>query len=207
MPINLYGPNDNYDLEKSHVLPVLIRKFHLGKCLENNDWSAITNDLNTYPIERIDGTNKEQEILQVLKKYGVSTENNKVLVEIWGTGKPMREFMYSEDMAAACIFMMEYVDINQINGFTPEPFDPADPRKIHFVNIGTGKETSIENLALKIKDALKFKGALYFNSQKPDGTMRKLTNVDLLNGLGFKHDIELKRGIDLTYNTYISKQQ
>jgi GDP-L-fucose synthase len=206
MPTNLYGPNDNFDLEKSHVLPALLRKIHLGKCLEDNNWEAIKKDLNTYPIEGIDGSKEEKEILKILSKYGVTKENKQVKVEIWGTGKPMREFMYSEDMAAACVFMMEEVDIPQINGFTPEPVDPKDPRKIHFVNIGTGKEISIKGLAEKIKVALNYKGEIYFNTEKPDGTMRKLTNVDLLNGLGFKHSIELTQGIDLMYNAYLSKQ-
>ena len=206
MPTNLYGPNDNFDLEKSHVLPALLRKIHLGKCLENNDWDAIRKDLNINPIEGIKGTNEKDEILNILSKYGITLESKQVKVEIWGTGKPMREFMYSEDMAAACVFMMENVDIKQINGFSPEPIDPTDPRKIHFVNIGTGKEISIRDLALKIKESLNYQGDIYFNTEKPDGTMRKLTNVDLLNGLGFKHTVELTQGIDLMYNAYLSKQ-
>lgn len=206
MPTNLYGPNDNFDLEKSHVLPALLRKIHLGKCLENNDWDNIRKDLKAHPIEQITYTNSKEEILNILSKYGVTIQNNKASVEIWGTGKPMREFMYSEDMAAACVFMMENVDILQINSFTPEPIDPKDPRKIHFVNIGTGIEISIKDLALKIKETLKYKGDIHFNTEKPDGTMRKLTNVDLLHGLGFKHTIELDQGIDLMYNAYLRKQ-
>jgi len=206
MPTNLYGPNDNFDLEKSHVLPAILRKIHLGQCLDTDAWSSIRKDLNTYPIEGIDGSNEDPEILHILKKYGVSLDNNKVKVEIWGTGKPMREFMYSEDMAAACVFMIEHVDIMQINGFTPKPINPTDPRKIHFVNIGTGIEISINNLALKIKEALSYKGDIYFNTEKPDGTMSKLTNVNLLNALGFRHTIELDQGLDLMYNAYLSKQ-
>lgn len=206
MPTNLYGPNDNFDLEKSHVLPALLRKIHLGKHLQNNDWDSIRKDLNTYPIEGTDGTKEEKEILQKLGKYGISKKDGKVQVEIWGTGTPMREFMYSENMAAACVFMMENVDINQINEFTPKSIDPKDPRKTHFVNIGTGKEISIKDLALKIKEKLGYDGDIYFNTDKPDGTMRKLTNVDLLHGLGFKHSIELDQGIGLMYNAYISKQ-
>lgn len=206
MPTNLYGPNDNFDLEMSHVLPALLRKIHLGKCLENHDWDAIRKDLNSNPIEGINSTKEEQKILQILNKYGVSKENKKVKVEIWGTGKPMREFMYSEDMAAACIYMMENVDVSQINGFTPELIDPTDPRKTHFVNIGTGKEISIKGLAEKIKTSLNYKGEIYFNTEMPDGTMRKLTNVDLLYKLGYKHSIELTQGIDLMYNAYLSKQ-
>jgi GDP-L-fucose synthase len=150
MPTNLYGPNDNFDLEKSHVVPALLRKIHLGRHLQNNDWESIRKDLNTYPIEGTDGTKEESDILQKLNKYGITKEDNKVKVEIWGTGKPMREFMYSEEMAAACVFMMENVDIPQINEFTPETV--KEPRKIQFVNIGTGEEISIKNLALKIKE-------------------------------------------------------
>ncbi len=206
MPTNLYGPNDNFDLEKSHVLPALLRKIHLGKCLENNDWASIQKDLNVNPIEGIDGTNTKEEILTILKKYRVTKKDNKVSVEIWGTGKPMREFMYSEEMAAACVFMMENVDIKQINGFTPEPKEKNDPRKIHFVNIGTGIEITIKDLALKIKESLDYKGDIYFNTVKPDGAMRKLTNVDLLHGLGFKHAIELDQGIGLIYDAYLGKQ-
>jgi len=206
MPTNLYGPNDNFDLEKSHVLPAILRKIHLGKCLENNDWQAIRNDLNTNPVEGVDGRKEEKQILRILRKYGVMKENNQVKVEIWGTGKPMREFMYSEDMAAACVFMMEKVDIKQINEFTSKPIDPKDPRMVHFVNIGTGKEISIKDLAEKIKVSLKYQGEIYFNTEKPDGTMRKLTNVNLLNELGYIHNVELPQGIDMMYNAYLSKQ-
>jgi len=206
MPTNLYGPNDNFDLEKSHVLPALLRKIHLGKCLENNDMENIRRDLNNYPIEGVNGASTLDEILFILAKYGVAKKDNKATIEIWGTGKPMREFMYSEDMAAACVFLMENVDIQQINEFTPESSDPNDLRKSHFVNIGSGQEISIKSLALKIKDSLNYKGETYFNSKKPDGTMRKLTNVDLLHGLGFHHNIELDQGLDLMYNAYLSKQ-
>ena len=127
-------------------------------------------------------------------------------MEIWGTGKPMREFMFSEDMAAACIFMMENVGIQQINSHTPDSIKSKDPRKIHFANIGTGIEISIKNLALKIKEALNFKGDIYFNDDKPDGTIRKLTNADMLHGLGFMHSIDLDQGIDLMHNAYLSNQ-
>ncbi len=206
MPTNLYGPNDNFDLEKSHVLPALLRKIHLGKCLENNDTEAIRKDLNAHPIEGIDGDSTEKEILQILQKYGVTLKENKVSVEIWGTGKPMREFMYSEDMAAACVFLMENTNISDINNLTPSDLYPHEPRKINFVNIGTGIEISIRDLAFKIKQSLNFKGEIFFNKDKPDGTMRKLTSVDLLHHLGFRHTIELDQGIDLMYNAYLSKQ-
>jgi len=206
MPTNLYGPNDNFDLEKSHVLPALLRKIHLGKCLENGDWDSIRKDLNKNPVEGIDGDNNPAEILTIFSKYGITLIDDQVSVEIWGTGKPMREFMYSEDMAAACVFMMENVDIPKINSFTKEPLDPKDPRKIHFVNIGTGKEISIKELAHTIKSTLKYEGDIHFNTDKPDGTMRTLTNVDLLHGLGFNHKVDLDQGLDLMYNAYLGQQ-
>ncbi|MEN8158314.1 MAG: GDP-L-fucose synthase [Bacteroidota bacterium] len=207
MPTNLYGPNDNFDLEKSHVLPAILRKIHLGKCLESSDWESIRKDLKAHPIETATHESSKEEILNILSKQGVTIQNGKVSIEIWGTGKPMREFMYSEDMAAACVFMMEHVDIPKINSFTKEPIDPKDPRKIHFVNIGTGQEISIKALANKIKTALNYKGDIHFNTEKPDGTMRKLTNVELLNGLGFKHSVELDQGIGLMYSAYLDKQE
>jgi len=120
MPTNLYGPNDNFDLEKSHVLPALIRKIHLGKCLEENDWDAIRSDLNKRPIEKVDGNAEGQRILDKLLKYGItrslspsvpqSLSRPLVQVEIWGSGKPMREFLWSEEMAEACVFIMENID-------------------------------------------------------------------------------------------------
>ena len=100
MPTNLYGPNDNFDLEKSHVLPAMIRKIHLGKCLKENNWDSIRKDLNKRPVENVSGKNSIEEIISMLKRYGVSANK----IELWGTGKPMREFLWSEDMADACIY-------------------------------------------------------------------------------------------------------
>lgn len=205
MPTNLYGPNDNFDLEKSHVLPAIMRKIHLGKCLESNDWNTIRQDLKTNPIGGIDGLKTEEEILNILNKYGVIKKNREVSVEIWGTGNPMREFMYSEDMAAACVYMMENVDILQINELTPESNANRDPRQIHFVNIGSGDEISIKDLALIIGEILNYNGEIFFNINKPDGTLRKLTDVTLLHELGYKHTVGLSQGIELMYNSYLSK--
>jgi GDP-L-fucose synthase len=120
MPTNLYGPNDNFNLETSHVLPALIRKIHLGKCLENNNWDAIRKDLNKRPIEGIEGTEPKETILDKLSKYGISPSQRSespslsVSVEIWGSGKPMREFLWSEEMAEACVFVIEHVNSSSI---------------------------------------------------------------------------------------------
>src|SRR5680860_1743636 len=110
MPTNLYGPNDNFDLEKSHVLPALIRKIHLGKALENDDWETIRKDLNRLPVEGVDGKADQEKIVAVLDQYGIKIQGDTVKIEIWGSGKPMREFLWSEDMADACVFLMENRD-------------------------------------------------------------------------------------------------
>lgn len=196
MPTNLYGPNDNFDLEKSHVLPALIRKMHLGKALEENDWDTIQKDLNHLPIEGIDGNAEKNEIYAVLDKYGIQKREDGIYLEIWGTGKPMREFLWSEDMANACIFLME-------NRQFSDCYD-ADSKEIRntHINIGTGTDISIKALAEVIKSIVGFKGSLFFNSDKPDGTMKKLTDPSKLHGLGWKHSVELEEGITKVYNWY-----
>ena len=133
MPTNLYGPNDNYNLETSHVLPALIRKMHLGKCLENNDWDAIRKDLKKYPIEGVNDTFSESEILDKLAKYGVNISQNAsrltphasrlVSITLWGTGSPYREFLYVDDLAEACVFVMNHIDFNDLKARNPEPID------------------------------------------------------------------------------------
>ncbi|MFC4097330.1 GDP-L-fucose synthase family protein [Euzebyella saccharophila] len=198
MPTNLYGPNDNFDLEKSHVLPALIRKMHLGKALEQNDWEAIRADLKNRPIESVDEKANEEAILQTLKKYGVTTGKDGVSVEIWGSGKPMREFLWSEDMAEACVFIME-------NRNFEDTYESGQKeiRNTH-INIGTGKDVSIKELAETIKRQVGFDGSLQFNADKPDGTMKKLTDVSKLHELGWKHNIELEDGISQMYQWYTS---
>ena len=106
MPTNLYGPNDNFDLERSHVLPAMIRKIHLAHCLKQGDWDAVRRDMNQRPVEGINGDSSKEEILGILEKYGISPEE----VRLWGTGTPLREFLWSEEMADASVFVMEHVD-------------------------------------------------------------------------------------------------
>lgn len=199
MPTNLYGPNDNFDLEKSHVLPALVRKMHLGKALENNNWNALRKDLDSLPIEGVDGSASEEQIQTMLKKYGIRSTADGIQVEIWGSGKPMREFLWSEDMADACVFLMENRDF-----MDTYPEELKEIRNTH-INIGTGVDISIAELANTIKASLDFQGELYFNESKPDGTMKKLTDVSKLNGLGWKHTIELQEGIEKIYAWYQSK--
>ena len=199
MPTNLYGPNDNFDLEKSHVLPALIRKLILGRMLEQNDTKGIANDLDNLPIQGVTGDSKWEDQRAVLEKYGIRESQKGVEVEIWGTGKPMREFLWSEDMAEACVFLME--SRNFSDTFNA---DQKEIRNTH-INIGTGMDISIKDLAHLVKRKVGFQGRLYFNSDKPDGTMKKLTDVSKLHGLGWKHNIDLDQGVELLYKWYNAK--
>jgi len=195
MPTNLYGPNDNFDLEKSHVLPALIRKIHLGKCLQQNEWDFIKSDLDKNPIEGIKGNSNIDQITDILSKYGVEDDS----IEIWGSGKPMREFLWSQDMADACVFLLE-------NRNFKDTFDSENTeiRNTH-INIGTGVDVSIKDLANLIKKEVGYKGSFIFNTSKPDGTMKKLTDVSKLNGLGWKHKVSLEKGVEKMYAWYLSE--
>ena len=200
MPTNLYGPNDNFNLETSHVLPAMIRKLHLGKCLENNDMQAIMLDLDKRPIEGINGKSTESVILGVLEKYGVKRlSDGKVQVEIWGTGNPRREFLWSEEMADATVFIMERVSFSDIVAGTTG----KEIRNTH-VNIGTGKDISIKEIAHLVKEKTGFTGDLWFNAEKPDGTMKKLTDVNKLHSLGWRHKIEIDEGVERIYKWYVT---
>ncbi|MGC8866319.1 MAG: GDP-L-fucose synthase family protein [Bacteroidales bacterium] len=209
MPTNLYGPYDNFDLEKSHVLPALLRKVYLGALLEVNNWQAIRNDLNKRPIESVNGETSQNEILAFFEKYGIKihksdTMMNRVSVEIWGTGKPYREFMWSEDMADACIFIMNNISFKDILNIdlSSNP-DKKEIRNTH-INIGTGQEITIMDLAYLIKSIVGFNGDFYFNASKPDGTMRKLTDVSKLHKLGWMHKIDINEGVKRLYEWYLS---
>lgn len=195
MPTNLYGPNDNFDLEKSHVLPALIRKIHLAKLLAESRYDDVVKDLGVSTID---------EAKTYLAKFGV----NESSVEIWGSGKPKREFLWSEDMADACVFLMEnreFKDIVIANAMKQSlEITQQEIRNTH-INIGTGVDISIKELAETIKDIVSFKGDLVFNTEKPDGTMRKLTDVSKLNKLGWRHKVELKEGIEKIYEWYKTK--
>jgi GDP-L-fucose synthase len=195
MPTNLYGPNDNFDLEKSHVLPALIRKIHIGKCLEDNNWGAIKIDLNKNAIEGVDGNSSEIEILSILNKYGLT----KGEIEIWGSGKPRREFLWSEDMADACVFLLENRDFDHT--FSAEK---SEIRNTH-INIGTGIDISISELVEQIKNCIGYKGGVNFNTSKPDGSMRKLTDISKLHQLGWKHTISIEKGVEKMYAWYLTE--
>lgn len=206
MPTNLYGPNDNFDLEKSHVLPALIRKMHLGKCLEAEDWPALMNDFIKRPVGNVSGSSTKNEIISLLQKHGINKlTDGKVKVEIWGSGNPMREFLWSEDMAEACVFVMENVnvaDLDKMRQTEGLSHKAQDEIRNQFLNIGTGKEISIKYLAYLVKATVGFSGEVYFNTSKPDGTMRKLTDPGRLNKLGWRHSVDLHDGVRRLYQWY-----
>ncbi len=190
MPTNLYGKNDNFDLEKSHVLPALIRKMHLAKLLNEGKKEELIEDLKVSNFE---------EAKAITDKFGVTSKS----VTIWGTGKPMREFLSSDDMADACVFLLEntsFKDLVKINGVSKEV-------KNTHINIGTGKDISIGDLAKLVKDIVGFKGKLVFDTTKPDGTMKKLQDVSKLQALGWKYKVELADGISEMYNWYLSSSK
>ena len=197
MPTNLYGPNDNFDLETSHVLPALIRKIHLAKLLNEKKYNEVVKDLQVANIE---------EAKEYLKSFGVD-ENS---VEIWGSGKPRREFLYSEDMADACVYLLESRDFRDTyeikrsegGSCSIETLKSIEIRNTH-INIGTGKDISIKELAELIKEIVGFKGNLTFNTEKPDGTMVKLTDPSKLHSLGWKHKVELQEGVKTMYEWYL----
>lgn len=191
MPTNLYGQNDNYDLEKSHVLPALIRKMYLGKCLMENAWDKLRADLNKLPIEGINGAFGDDEILKILEKYGISSVNNKVSITLWGTGSPMREFLHVDDMAASSIFLL-------MN------YDAPDSTPSH-VNAGCGEDLSIKELSEIVQKTVGYTGEIIWDSTKPDGTPRKLMDVSKLKSLGWEPKISLEEGIRRVVSVYINE--
>lgn len=193
MPTNLYGPNDNFHLENSHVLPAMIRKVRLAKCLNENDWDAVRKDMNLRPVEGVNGAASEEEILAVLEKYGITPSE----VRLWGTGKPMREFLWSEEMADASVYVLLNVDFK-------DTYEPGcrDIRNCH-INVGTGKEISIRELAELVVKVVDYQGELHWDASKPDGTLRKLTDVSKLHNLGWHHKIEIEEGVAKLYDWYL----
>ncbi|GIX42966.1 MAG: GDP-L-fucose synthase [Leptospiraceae bacterium] len=202
MPTNLYGIGDNFNLETSHVLPALIRKFHLAKLLEQGDIEGIKKDFKKYPIgfgldEKVDYSD-EKSILQTLSVLGIKIHSSPltshVSLTLWGSGEVYREFLYVDDMADACIYLMENIDSDKMREFSDD----------YFVNIGTGEDIKLKDLAYKIKDMIGFKGEITHDLSKPDGTPRKLLDVSKINQLGWQYKISLEEGIRKTYRFYMN---
>ncbi len=233
MPTNLYGPNDNFHLENSHVLPAMMRKIYLAKLINDGNWDAIRNDMNKRPINptdalrkeigdgNVDGSNSEERILKALEFYGIGNNH----VTLWGTGTPLREFLWSEDMADASVYMLLNVDFSDIIGIekyssvfygaktngevnrnNSEGRGGAIPklgeiRNCH-INVGTGKELTIRELAQLVVEAVGFAGTIEFDASKPDGTPRKLIDVSKLHSLGWHHKVEIGDGVKKLYDWY-----
>jgi GDP-L-fucose synthase len=195
MPTNLYGPNDNFNLETSHVLPALIRKFHLGKCLFLSDFVSIRKDLDKRPIEGLNGSAAIDEILNLLSKYGVSKQHENSTITLWGTGMPLREFMHVDDMASACVHILENITAERL----------YNELKITHINIGIGEDLTIKELAETVAKITGYPGTIIWDSTKPDGMPRKLMNVDNLRKSGFNAGISLSEGIGEVYKKYVSE--
>ena len=221
MPTNLYGPNDNFHLENSHVMPAMMRKIYLAKLIHEANWESIRQDLDIRPVEGINGSSQEPSILNVLSKYGI--QDNKVI--LWGTGKPLREFLWSEDMADASVHVLLNVNFSDIIGI--EKYSSVhygasadgtidrnhsagrggaipklgEIRNCH-INVGTGKELTIRELSQQVAKTVGFEGTIEFDASKPDGTMRKLIDVSKLHRLGWKHKVEIEDGVQKLFEWY-----
>ncbi len=188
-PTNLYGRNDNYDLFNSHVLPALIRKFHLAKLLSEDKFSEIREDFKKRPMKEFPLSGNDGEIKKFLEKFGIlKGDDGQVFVKLWGTGSPKREFLFVDDLAEAVVFLMKKYDYNDIG---------------ELINIGTGEDITIKKLAEIVKTIVEFDGKLDWDSSKPDGTPRKLLDVSKINNLGWKAKTSLETGIKLTYKDYV----
>ena len=230
MPTNLYGPNDNFHLENSHVMPAMMRKIYLAKLIHDGDWDKIAIDLNKRPVEGVTGEGLstvncqlsiKQKALEVLAKYGIFDNR----VELWGTGTPLREFLWSEDMADAsvhCLLNVDFKDIIGIEKYSSVHYGASadgqvdrnhsagrggaipslgEIRNCH-INVGTGKELTIRELSELVRQAVGFEGEIVFDSTKPDGTMRKLISVDKLHSLGWTHKVEIEDGVKKLFEWY-----
>ena len=206
MPTNLYGPNDNFHLENSHVLPAMIRKIYLAKCLYENDWEAVRKDIGLRPVSVmrdgqkfvVNALSDENDIIDVLAHYGITKE----AVTLWGTGSPMREFLWSEEMADASVHVLLNVDFKDTYTDVRNADNINEIRNCH-INVGTGKEISIREVAEKIMAEIGFKGEIRWDRSKPDGTLKKLTDVSKLHRLGWHHKIEIEEGIHRLYQWYL----
>lgn len=191
MPTNLYGPADNFDLERSHVLPAMIRKMHLARLLSERDYEAIRRDILIRPITGFSPEMSDSEIDDLLAKFGIFADR----LILWGSGRPLREFLWSEDMADASVYLL--LNSEKII---------SNSRNSH-INIGTGIEHTIADTAAMIRDTVGFKGEILWDKSKPDGTMRKLCDVTRLHQAGWHHSVELGDGIKRLYDWYVEENK
>lgn len=188
MPTNLYGQYDNFDFEKSHVMPALIRKTIICKMLEEDNYQAVADNLKVK-------FENEKQILDLVSKFGITKTNGLVTLSAWGSGKPYREFMHVDDMAEACVFVINNVNFKDLT-------KDVDEIKNTHINLGTGLDVTIKELLYKIKEIVGFGGNIEFDATKPDGTARKLLDVSKINNLGWHNKIDLDAGLKQTINWY-----
>jgi GDP-L-fucose synthase len=201
MPTNLYGEGDNFNLENSHVIPAVMRKLHLAKCIEQNNWQSIKQDIKNNPIKGLTRNPNQDKILETLAKYGIHSalniKNSKlrsVNVELWGTGRAMREFLYVDDMAQASLFVL---------GLDEKTYKHNTQSMLSHINVGTGKDVTIREMAETIKEVVGFKGGLSFDTTKPDGAPRKLIDTSRLSNMGWSYSVDFKEGVKMTYGWYL----
>ena len=192
MPTNLYGPRDNFNLETSHVMPAMIRKMHLAKMLNEGNMDGIRSDLERRPVEGTNAESSDRQIIAMLEKYGIYKDR----LCLWGTGAPIREFLWSEDMADASVYCLEHIDFQDVLG------EGDEVRNCH-INIGSGKEVTIKQLAELVKKTVGYRGVIEWDTTKPDGTLRNLTDVSKLHALGWRHTMELEDGVPALYRWYL----
>lgn len=191
MPTNLYGPNDNFHLENSHVLPAMIRKTHLANLLALGDMAGIRADLDARPVEGVTGRSSDDEIIATLNRYGIYADR----LELWGSGSPLREFLWSEDMADASVFVLEHVTFDDLK-------PTSGPIRNCHINIGTGIDQTIRQTAEDVARAIGYTNPIHWDTTRPDGTYRKLCDVSKLHELGWHHNVTLEAGIARLYQWY-----
>ena len=203
MPTNLYGPNDNYNLETSHVLPAIIRKMHLAHCLETGNLEGIRADFSKRPINGVNGTSSDEDILFTLKKFGIENSGSgtpikPVTLSLWGSGKVYREFLHVDDMAAGCLLLMK-----KLSNLSPTTYH-ATPQT-SYLNLGTGVDQTIAELSALIKKIVGFQGRILFDNEHSDGTYKKLLDCSRVQALGFKPKYTLEQGISMVYRSYVNE--
>ena len=217
MPTNLYGPNDHFDLENSHVLPAMIRKFHLAKLASQKDWEKIKKDENVFGPISLDF----RKILKAIADKSPDDQGPSPGIELWGSGQSKREFLHVDDLAAACLFIGRLTDEAYAAGCAPIKTSPqgslqigpaddanadlADRGQVSHINVGSGKDIRIAELAQTIQDIVGYAGAVRWNTAKPDGTPRKLLDISRLTQLGWRPRISLREGIKSTYAWYLAQ--
>ena len=217
MPTNLYGPNDNFDLESSHVLPAMIRKFHLAKLASQRNWQKIKKDEDVYgPI-----SDDVKEGLKAIAEAKPDGSGLPPAITLWGSGRPKREFLHVDDLAAACVFVNNLADDVYAAGcaaLDQRPLSPAQTEdrdsadsdfthrnRVSHINVGSGKDIHIAELAQIIQTVVGYEGHVRWNTDKPDGTPRKLLNINRITQMGWSPRIGLNEGLKRTYNWYLAQ--